>query len=125
MEVHQKLFARRNPVQKVAGVDPGTLPKAEISVAAIKSLRDKTGFPIGDCKNALVQANGDEEKAIGILQLNTPQTRMIVEMIQQMYPNVTFDVVCESGEILLVNTKTQNVIAGSINGQINLYPNAQ
>ena len=50
---------------------------------------------------------------------------MVVEMIQQMYPNVTFDVVCENGEILFVDTKTRNVVAGFVNGQINLYPNAQ
>jgi len=63
--------------------------------------------------------------ATSILQLNAPQTRMVVEMIQQMYPHVTFDVVFENSEILFVDAKTQNVIAGSVNGQINLYPNAQ
>src|SRR5512146_2562282 len=35
-----------------------------ISAAAVKELRDKTGAPMMDCKKALTESNGDVEKAI-------------------------------------------------------------
>ena len=41
---------------------------AEITAAAVKSLREKTGAGMVDCKNALVEANGDEAAAIDILR---------------------------------------------------------
>ncbi|MCA8983825.1 MAG: translation elongation factor Ts [Planctomycetaceae bacterium] len=40
---------------------------AEITAAAVRSLRDRTDLPMMRCKEALVQADGDEEKAIEIL----------------------------------------------------------
>jgi elongation factor Ts len=39
-----------------------------ISPAAIKALRDKTGAGMMECKIALVESSGDEEKAIEILR---------------------------------------------------------
>lgn len=41
---------------------------AEITAAVVKDLRDKTGAGMMDCKNALVEANGDVEKASEILR---------------------------------------------------------
>ncbi|HEY8563074.1 MAG TPA: translation elongation factor Ts [Pyrinomonadaceae bacterium] len=41
---------------------------AEITASAVKSLREKTGAGMVDCKNALVEANGDETQAIEILR---------------------------------------------------------
>jgi len=41
---------------------------ADISASAVKSLREKTGAGMVDCKNALVEANGDEAQAIEILR---------------------------------------------------------
>ena len=41
---------------------------AEITAAAVKQLREKTGAGMMECKNALVEAGGDEEKAIEILR---------------------------------------------------------
>lgn len=40
----------------------------EITTALIKELRDKTSAGMMDCKKALVEANGDIEKAIDILR---------------------------------------------------------
>jgi elongation factor Ts len=40
----------------------------EITAAAVKQLREKTGAGMMECKNALVEAGGDEEKAIDILR---------------------------------------------------------
>lgn len=41
---------------------------AEVTAAAVKALREKTDLPMMDCKKALVEAGGDEEKAIAILK---------------------------------------------------------
>ncbi|MBK8150576.1 MAG: translation elongation factor Ts [Acidobacteria bacterium] len=41
---------------------------AEITASGVKSLREKTGAGMIDCKNALVEANGDENAAIEILR---------------------------------------------------------
>jgi elongation factor Ts len=41
---------------------------AEITASAVKSLREKTGAGMVDCKNALVEANGDENQAVEILR---------------------------------------------------------
>ena len=37
---------------------------AEITAAAVKSFRERTGLPLMDCKKALQEAGGDEEKAV-------------------------------------------------------------
>jgi elongation factor Ts len=41
---------------------------AEITAAAVKELRDRTGAGFMDCKNALVEAGGDVEKAVVLLR---------------------------------------------------------
>jgi len=41
---------------------------AEISAAAVKALREKTGLPMMDCKRALGEAGGDPEAAIELLR---------------------------------------------------------
>ena len=41
---------------------------AEITAAAVKQLREKTGAGMMECKNALVEAEGSEERAIEILR---------------------------------------------------------
>jgi elongation factor Ts len=41
---------------------------AEITAGSVKSLREKTGAGMIDCKNALVEANGDENAAVEILR---------------------------------------------------------
>ncbi|CAN5424439.1 translation elongation factor Ts [soil metagenome] len=41
---------------------------AEVTMSAIKELREKTGAGMMDCKAALVEANGDESQAIEILR---------------------------------------------------------
>lgn len=39
-----------------------------VTAQQVKELRDRTGVGMGDCKNALVEANGDMEQAIEILR---------------------------------------------------------
>jgi len=41
---------------------------AEVTAGAVKSLREKSGAGMIDCKNALVEANGDETTAMEILR---------------------------------------------------------
>ena len=41
---------------------------AEITARAVKSLRDRTGAGMMDCKKALLEAGGDEEQAIDLLR---------------------------------------------------------
>ena len=41
---------------------------AEITAAAVKQLREKTGAGMMECKNALVEAEGNEERAIELLR---------------------------------------------------------
>lgn len=41
---------------------------AEITAAAVKALRERTNLPMMECKKALVEAGGDEEKAVAILR---------------------------------------------------------
>ena len=41
---------------------------AEITAAAVKSLREKTGAGMMECKNALTEAQGSEEQAIELLR---------------------------------------------------------
>ena len=41
---------------------------AEVTASAVKALREKSGAGMVDCKNALVEANGDENAAMEILR---------------------------------------------------------
>ena len=56
---------------------------ATISAAAVKKLRDRTDLPMMNCKKALVEADGDEEQAIAILQ------KMSKEKLDKRADNVT------------------------------------
>src|SRR5438128_9922362 len=45
-----------------------TTAMANISAGQVKELREKTGAPMMDCKNALTEAKGDIEAAIVVLR---------------------------------------------------------
>ncbi len=45
-----------------------TTATPNISAAQVRELRDKTGAPMMDCKNALVEARGDMEQAVVVLR---------------------------------------------------------
>lgn len=40
----------------------------QVSAAMVKSLRDRTGAGMNDCRQALIEAEGNEEKAVDIIQ---------------------------------------------------------
>ena len=41
---------------------------AEITAAAVKAFRERTGLPLMDCKKALQEAGGDEDQAVEVLR---------------------------------------------------------
>lgn len=41
---------------------------SEITASAVKAFRERTGLPLMDCKKALSEAGGDEEKAVALLR---------------------------------------------------------
>ena len=41
---------------------------AEITAEAVRALRERTDLPMMECKKALVEANGDQERAVQILK---------------------------------------------------------
>lgn len=41
---------------------------SDISAAKVKAFRERTGLPLMECKSALTEAGGDEEKAVAILR---------------------------------------------------------
>jgi len=52
---------------------------AEITAAAVKSLRERTGLPMMDCKKALSETDGNEEAAVEALRkkgIKTQETKM-------------------------------------------------
>ena len=49
---------------------------AEISAAAVKKLREMTDLPMMECKKALTEAGGDQEKAIAILKENFKKVQL-------------------------------------------------
>jgi elongation factor Ts len=81
---------------------------AEISAAAVKALRDKTDLPMMDCKKALIEAQGDEEKAKEILKRQgrkvqdkraenaTEEGRIFTAISPDGEEAVMVEVVCES-----------------------------
>ena len=48
---------------------------AEITAAMVKELREASGQAMMDCKNALVEANGDKEAAIAILRTKSKKVQ--------------------------------------------------
>ena len=40
----------------------------QITAAMVKALREKTNLPMMECKQALMEANGDESQAVDILR---------------------------------------------------------
>ena len=48
---------------------------ADITAAAVKALRDKTGLPMMECKKALVETDGDEDAAITLLRERGAKTQ--------------------------------------------------
>jgi elongation factor Ts len=87
---------------------------AEITAAAVKALRDKTGAGMMECKSALVEAAGDEEKAIvilrkrGIMKAESKQSRVAAEGLVESYIHAGGRI----GVLVEVNCETDFVARG-------------
>ena len=81
---------------------------AEITAAAVRALRDRTGLPMMDCKKALTEAGGEEEKAIAWLKERnkgkleeragnvTAEGRMFVALAPDNAAAALVEIQCES-----------------------------
>ncbi len=84
---------------------------AEISAAAVKALREKTDLPMMECKKALIEAGGDEAKAIQILQEQvgkvigkrasnaTLEGRIFTKVAADGSEAVAVEILCESAPV--------------------------
>ena len=80
---------------------------ASISAAQVKALRDKTSLPMMECKRALVEAEGDEDRAIEVLREqfkkvlvkraeNATSEGRIVILLNDDAPHFLFDPHCQT-----------------------------
>lgn len=84
---------------------------AEVTAAAVKALREKTDLPMMDCKKALIEADGDEARAIEILQEQvgkvlgkraanpTEEGRVFTKVADDNSTAVAVEVLCESAPV--------------------------
>ena len=105
---------------------------AEITAAAVKSLRERTNLPMMDCKKALGEANGDVEKAVEVLRKAgaklmekragraTTSGRVAVYVAPGANIGTMIDLRCESAPVAnnehfvqLANDLAQQLAAGS------------
>src|SRR5467141_2706797 len=88
---------------------------AEVTATAVKQLREKTGAGMMECKNALVEAEGSEERAIDILRkrglasAKKREGRIAAEGIVGSYIHMGGKV----GVLLEVNCETDFVARGN------------
>lgn len=84
---------------------------AEITAAAVRSLRERTDMPMMKCKQALQEAGGDEEKAVEILKSEagkildkrgeniTAEGRITIKINDDASRAVMVEVQCESAPV--------------------------
>jgi elongation factor Ts len=108
---------------------------AEISAAAVKSLREKTGLPMMECKKALAASGGNEEAAIRWLReqgIKTQETRLgretgagriavFVDLGKQV--GAMIELQCESAPV--AGSPDFKQLAGDLAKQLALGPGAK
>lgn len=84
---------------------------AEVSAAAVRALRDRTDLPMMDCKKALIEAGGDEEKALDVLRRQgqkaidkrkdnpTSEGRFHIEVAPDGMSAALVEILCESAPV--------------------------
>ena len=84
---------------------------AEITAALVKELRDRTGAGMMDCKKALVESDGDMDKAVdflrerGLAAAQKKATRIAAEGVVLPY----YDAQAKKGVVVEVNSETDFV----------------
>src|SRR5512136_1255438 len=106
----------------------------EITAATVKALREKTGLPMMDCKRALEEAAGDQEKAIELLRKAGAKTmekragrattsgRIAVFAESQASAGAMVDLRCESAPV--ANNAEFIQLANDLARQLALGPGA-
>lgn len=84
----------------------------KISVDLIKQLRDRTGAGIGGCKNALVEANGDLEKAYDLIRAKGEKTAQSKSVREATEGKVAVQTSADSIALVEVNCETDFVSKG-------------
>ncbi|MDR2756408.1 MAG: translation elongation factor Ts [Planctomycetaceae bacterium] len=107
----------------------------DISASQVKAFRDKTGLPMMDCKRALVEANGDEEKALEILRKagaktmagrtdrETESGRIAIFTDTKQQVSAMVELLCESAPVS--NTEEFIVLVNGLAEQLATGPGAQ
>ena len=84
---------------------------AQITAASVKALREKTGLPMMECKQALNESGGDEEAAIRYLRERGKQTmagradhsteegRLAIYTDMQQGVGTMIELLCESAQV--------------------------
>jgi elongation factor Ts len=110
---------------------PEEIQMAEITAAAVRSLRERTGLPMMDCKKALQDAGGDGDKAVELLRKagakmmekragrSTTSGRIAVYLAPDGSAGTMIDLRCESAPVAanehfiqLANDLAQQLAAG-------------
>jgi elongation factor Ts len=101
---------------------------AEISAAAVRALRDRTGLPMMDCKKALTVAEGDEQKAVDWLKERnkgkleeragnaTGEGRIFVALADDHSAAALVEIQCESEPVAKSESLAElgNALAGAV-----------
>ncbi|QDU40646.1 Elongation factor Ts [Maioricimonas rarisocia] len=84
---------------------------AEITAAAVKALRERTGLPMMQCKQALQEANGDPDQAVEVLKSQvgkllekrgenaTEEGRIFVALKEDGSEGAMVEIQCESAPV--------------------------
>ncbi len=108
---------------------------AEITAAAVKSLRQATGLPMMDCKRALQEAEGDVDRAVELLRKSgaklmekrsgraTTSGRIAVFVAPEGGPAAMVDLRCESAPVAANAEFVQ--LADDLAGQLAAGPGAE
>jgi elongation factor Ts len=107
---------------------------AQISAAAVKEMREKTGLPMMDCKKALVEAEGDMEQAIDLLRKAGKKTmekrsgratesgKIAMFTDPKTQTSAMVELLCESAPV--ASTKEFNQLASDLAEQLAKGPGA-
>ncbi|MDR2116210.1 MAG: translation elongation factor Ts [Planctomycetaceae bacterium] len=105
-----------------------------ISASQVKAFRDKTGLPMMDCKKALVEAKGNEEKALEILRKAGAKTmagrtdritqsgRIAIFTDTKRHISAMIEILCESTPVS--NTEEFILLANGLAEQLATGPGA-
>lgn len=107
---------------------------AEITAAAVKALRERTGLPMMDCKRALEEAGGDAEAAVEIMRKagkktmekrvgrETTSGRIAIDARAEVGVGTIIELLCESAPVASNQEFIQ--LAHDLAGQLAMGPGA-